>query len=322
MINRIESFAVSAVLIALSVAEAAAQAYPSRPIRLVVPFAAGGGVDAVGRTVAQKLSEGLGQPIVIDNRGGAGGNVGTEAVARSAPDGHTLLITTHGHTIQPHLQKLSWDPLASFAPISMVGTFYFIFIVNPAVPATTPRELIAYAKANPGKLAYGSSGLGGPMHLGMEMLKNLAGIDIMHVPYKGNGPMTAALLANEVQVTMDSMAVSLPHVRAGKLRGLATSGPRRAVQAPDLPTMTEAGVQGFEYVGWHGILAAAATPREIVARLNAELVKALGAAEVRERLLALGYDAAPTAPGEFAAVIAADIAKYGKVVREGGIKID
>ena len=297
-----------------------AQEFPQRPIRLVVPFAPGGGVDAVGRTIAQNMSETLGQPILVDNRGGAGGNIGTELVARAAADGYTLLLTTNGHSIQPNLQKLDWDPVKSFAPIGLVLRFSFIVVTHPSVPAANPSELLAYARANPGKLAYGSSGTGGPIHLGMEMLKRMQNVDIVHVPYKGNGPMTAALIGGEVQMTMDSMAVSLPQVRAGKLRGIAVTGRQRAPQAPELPTMTEGGVAGYEYEGWHGVLAPAGTPREIVARLSAALIRALGAAEVKSRLFALGYDATPTSSEAFATLIAADSVRFGRIVREAGIK--
>jgi tripartite-type tricarboxylate transporter receptor subunit TctC len=299
-----------------------AQSFPNKPIRLIVPFAAGGGVDAVGRALAHKLGEGLGQTVIVENRGGAGGSIATEAVARANADGYTLLITTHGHAIQPALQKTPWDPLRDFAPVMQVLSFAFIMTVHPSVPARSPQELIAYAKANPGKLTYGSSGQGGPIHFAMEIFKSVAGVDIVHVPYKGNGPMTAALIAGEVNMAMDSMAVSLPQVRAGKLRGLAVSSTKRWPLAPEIPTLAESALPGYEEVGWHGILAPAGTPPEIVARLHRELAKANGSSDTRERLLGLGFEPMINSPDEFTNRIRADVAKYAKIVKVVGIRAE
>ena len=301
---------------------ALAQSFPNKPIRIVVPFAAGGGVDAVGRTIAQKLSEGIGQSVVIDNRGGAGGSIGTEAVARSNPDGYTLLLTTHGHTLQPNLQKVPWDPIRDFSPVMQVLTFSFLITVHPSVPANTLKEFIDYAKANPGKLSYGSSGPGGPIHFAVEMFKSMSGIDMMHVPYKGNGPLTTALISGEVQMSMDAMGVSLPQVRAGRLRGLAVSGPKRWPPLLDMPTIAEAAIPGFEHLGWHGIVAPAGTSKETVAYLNRELVKVLSLREVRERIIGLGYDPTTTTVDEFAELIKRDLARYQKVIKETGIRAE
>jgi tripartite-type tricarboxylate transporter receptor subunit TctC len=273
-----------------------AQTYPVKPIRVIVPFAPGGGVDVTARLLAQRMSEAMGQQVIVENRAGAGGNIATELVARATPDGYTFLLTTIGHAIQPNLQKTSWDPMKDFAPVSLVVKYALIVAVNPAVPAQSLADLVAYAKANPGKLAYGSSGSGGPLHLATELFKRAAGIDIVHVPYKGNGPMTTALLAGEVQLALDTMATPLPHLRAGKLRGLAVSGKTRSPLTPDLPTAIEAGLPGYDFEGWTGMVAPAGTPREAIARMNAEIDKALTIPAVRERLIALGYDPAGGPP--------------------------
>ncbi len=306
----------------VTAATAFAQSYPSKAVRIIVPFPAGGGVDSVARTVAQKLSENIGQPVIIDNRGGAGGSIGTEAVARSAPDGYTLLFTTHGHTIQPSLQKVPWDPVRDFSPVIQVLTFSFLITVHPSVPANSLKELIDYAKVNPGKLSYGSSGTGGPIHFAVEMFKSMAGVDIIHVPYKGNGPLTTALITGEVQMSMDAMGVSLPQMRAGKLRGLAVSGPKRWPPLPDMPTIAEAAIPGFDHLGWHGIVAPTGTPKETVAYLNRELVKVLSSREVRERIMGLGYDPTTTTVDEFADIIKRDQARYLKVIKESGIRAE
>ncbi|MSQ20807.1 MAG: tripartite tricarboxylate transporter substrate binding protein [Betaproteobacteria bacterium] len=318
--NPFPSLLIACALNLAGVTIALAQTYPSKPVRLIIPFAAGGGVDAVGRTIAQKLGEGLGQSVVVENRAGAGGSIATEAVARAAADGYTLLLTTHGHAIQPSLQKTPWDPVRDFAPVMQVLNFAFLVTVHPSVPAKTMKEFIQFAKDNPGKLSYGSSGSGGPIHFAVEILKSIAGIDIVHVPYKGNGPMTAALIAGEIQMSMDSMAVSLPQVRAGKLRGLAVSGSRRWPLAADIPTVSEAALPGYEELGWHGVLTPAATPREIVVKLNRELTRASTLPDVRERLLGLGYEPTSNSPDAFAEKIRTDLAKYARIVKEAGIR--
>ena len=318
-----------AILVSLGVSISAAsaqpagsaQGYPSRPIRWIVPFPPGGGADVTARTIAQKMAESVGRPVVVENRAGAGGNIGTEFVARSAPDGYTLLQTTNGHAIQPHLRKLSWDPVKDFAPISLVATFPLVIAVNPSVPAATLRELVAYARANPGKLTYGSSGTGGPLQLGAEIFKTAAGVDILHVPYKGNAPMTMAVVAGEVSMVFDSMTGPLPNIRAGRLRALGVTGSKRSAVLPNVPTATESGVP-VSYEAWNGMLVAAGTPPEIIARLNREIVQAVGLPEVRERLSGLGYDPITNTPGQFAALIAADLERFGKTIREVGIRAE
>lgn len=299
-----------------------AQSYPSKPIRLIVPFAPGGGADVTARAIAQKISENIGQSVFIDNRAGAGGNIGTEATAKAAPDGYTYLLTTNGHTIQPNLQKLPWDPIRDFAPVSLVVTYPLMVVVHPSVQANSIKELIALAKSQPGRLSYGTSGPGTNLNLASELFKSMAGVDVMHVPYKGNAPVTTAILSGEVQMVVDSMTGPLPHVRSGKLRALAVTTSKRSAVMPELPTVAESGVPGYEFIGWSGILAPAATPREAIARFHAEIVKALGAQDVRNRLTVFGYEPESNTPEQFAAFIAVELAKYAKIIKDAGIKAD
>ncbi|VCU72065.1 Tripartite tricarboxylate transporter family receptor [Pigmentiphaga humi] len=299
---------------------AQASDYPTRPIRLVVPFPAGGGVDAVARALSKELGATLGTTIVVDNRGGAGGAVGTSDVARSAPDGYTLLLTTNGHSILPHIQRTDWDPIKDFSPVSQVAVLPMAILVNARSPITSLPDLIATAKQAPGKLSYASSGIGGPFHLGMEMFKNMAGIDILHVPYKGNAPMATALLGGEVQMSMDTLAVSLPQVKAGKFRAVAVTSGHRLRLLPGVPTVGESGVPGYEYQGWQGVLAPAGTPPDIVAKLNAALVQVIAMPRVNEQLEQLGFEPQSSSTAEFAGLISSDLEKYGKVIRTTNIK--
>jgi tripartite-type tricarboxylate transporter receptor subunit TctC len=297
-------------------------AYPNRPIRFIVPFPPGGGAESTARLVGQKLGEALGQPVVIETRAGAGGNIGTEFVAKAAPDGYTILLSTNGTAIQPHLQKLNWDPLKDLVPVSLIATYPLVIATHPSTPGATLRELVAYAKANPGKLSYGSSGSGGPLHMGAELFKNTVGIDVLHIPYKGNAPATLAILSGEVNMTFDSLVGPLPNIRAGKLRGLAITGKKRSPVLPEVPTVIETGVANFVYESWNGVAAPAGTPPEIVQRLNAEIVKVVALPEVRDRLIALGYDPASNSPAEFAAMVAGDYQRFGKLVKEIGLRAD
>ncbi len=298
-----------------------AQDYPSKPIRWIVPFPPGGGADATARTISQKMAENTGKTIIVDYRAGAGGNIGTELVARSAPDGYTILQTTNGHAIQPHLRKLSWDPLKDFIPITVVASYPLLIAVHPSVPARDLKELIAYAKANPGKLTYGSSGPGGPLHIGAEIFKQAAGVDILHVPYKGNAPMTLAVVAGEVSMVFDSMTGPLPQIRAGKLRAIGYMGEKRSPQLPDVPTAKEQGVPAV-YAAWNGMMAPAGTPPEAIAWLHREIVKAVASKEVTERLAGLGYEPGTLPQAEFARMVAADVERFGKIIREVGIRVD
>jgi tripartite-type tricarboxylate transporter receptor subunit TctC len=311
----------AALFLALAVAAGAAvaQQFPSRPIRWVVPFPPGGGADATARTITQKIVENTGKQVVVDYVPGAGGNIGTDQVARAAPDGYTVIQTTNGHTIQPHLRKVAWDPIKDFAAISIVARYPLVIAVHPSVPAQTLKELVVYAKANPGKLTYGSSGPGGPLHIGAEVFKRTAGVDILHVPYKGNAPMTLAVVSGEVSMVFDSLTGPLPNIRADKLRALAYMGEQRSPQLPDVPTATEAGVP-VVYAAWNGMLAPAGTPPEAIAWLNREIVKAVASPDVGGKLAALGYEPMTNTPQQFAAMIAADLERFGRIIRETGIK--
>ena len=307
------------ILGALIAGWASAQSYPVRPIRVLIPFAAGGGSDTTGRLVGGKMSESMGQQFLIDNRPGAGGNIATEALLKSPADGYTLMINGTGHTIQPHLSKVSWDPVKDFTPVSTLVVFSNVLVVNPAVPAKSVSELIAYAKANPGKLNYGSTGGGGPQHLAAELFKSMAGIDIVHIPYKGSAPQTAALLANDVQMVLDGLTTPLPHIKSGKLRALAVTG-RRSQIFPDLPSIAEAGLRGYNYEGHNSFLAPGGMPEAIVERLHQEAVKALAVPEVHSRLISLGYEPVGSTPAQLGARIAADTTRFAKIVSEANIK--
>lgn len=306
-----------------AVVPAHAQApYPSKPIRLIVPFPPGGGAEATARLVANKMAESMGQAVVVETRAGAGGNIGTDYVARAQPDGYTLLLATNGMAIQPHLQKLTWDPIKDFTPVGLVAVYALVIAVHPSVPAQNLSELVAYAKAHPRQMSYGSSGSGGPLHMGAELFRAHAGVDLLHVPYKGNAPMTIALLSGEINMVFDSPVGPLPNIRAGKVRALATTGKRRSSSLPEVPTVIESGLPGFDYESWNGIVAPAGTPKDIVARLSNEVAKAVASPEVRERLMALGYEPRVAKTDEFAALIAADLNRFGRVVKEVGMKLD
>jgi tripartite-type tricarboxylate transporter receptor subunit TctC len=309
-----------AILFALAAGSALPQSYPNKPVRIVVPFPAGGSVDTVARSVGQRLAEFLKQPVLVDNRGGAGGNVGADLVAKAAPDGYTLLITTPGLAIARSIyRKLPFDPLTDFAPVSQLTSTYLILVVNQNVPANSVLELIALAKAQPAKLNYGSSGSGATIHLATELFRISTGIDIVHVPYKGEAPAYTALLANEVQLTVGPVSGLLPHIKAGRLRALGVSSSTRAPAMPEVPTIAEAGAPGYEFSSWFGLFAPAGTPREIIARLHVEAAKAMALPEVRDRLPAMGNEAVGSTPEQFAAKYKSDIAQYAAVVKAAGV---
>jgi tripartite-type tricarboxylate transporter receptor subunit TctC len=312
------------IVLALAASSAAAQAWPSRPIRYVVPFPAGGTTDIIARAVAAELSKTLGQQVVIDNRGGAGGNIGTDIVAKSAPDGYTILMGTVGtHGINVSLYpKLPYDAIKDFAPVTLVATVPNVLEVHPAVPVKNVKELIAYAKANPGKLNFASSGNGTSIHLSGELFKSMTGIDMVHIPYKGSAPALADLAGGQANLMFDNLPSSMPLIKAGKLHALAVTSAKRSAAMPDLPTIAEAGVPGYDSSSWFGVLAPAGTPREIVSRLNAEIVKALSAPEIRERLQSQGAEPVGNTPEQFAAFIRGEIAKWAKVVKDSGAKVD
>jgi tripartite-type tricarboxylate transporter receptor subunit TctC len=311
----------SAVMLALPVS---AQTYPDRPIRLVVPFPPGGGSDITGRTIAQKLGEALGQQIIVDNRGGAGGNIGTDIVAKAAPDGYTICMALSGpFSINGSLMgKLPFDPLKDFALITLAGATPNLLVAHPSVPAQSVKELIALAKASPGKLNFASSGVGTPAQLAGELFNTMAGVKLVHVPYKGAAPALTDLLAGQVQLMFSTMPPALPQVKAGKLKALAVTSAKRSLTTPELPTIAEAALPGFEAITWYGMAAPAGTPAAIVKKLNAEVVKLLHLPEVKERLLATGTEASGTSPEEFAAYIKSEIVKWAKVVKASGARVD
>ena len=305
--------------LSLAAASAVAQGYPTKPIRVVVPFAAGGVVDTTARALVPRMAEGLGQPLVVDNRAGAGGNIAADLVAKSPADGYTLLITTHGHAISPSLYRtLPFDASRDFAPISQIASSYLVLVGSPNAPASL-KELLALARAKPGRLNYGSTGLGAPPHLAGELFKQMAGVDMLHVPYKGDAPMYIALLTGEVDVAFGPLGGALQHIRSGKLRALAMTNPRRSAEIPDVPTMAEAGFAGFELTGWLGLFAPAGTPRSVIDRIQAELSKAISSAEIRARLPGWGYEPVGSTPDEFASRFKSDLALYARVIREARI---
>lgn len=312
------------LMAALAVFPALAQdAYPSRPIRFILPFPPGGGTDILGRLLAERLTASLGQPVVTENRGGAGGNVGAEAAARSAPDGYTIVLVAPSLAISPTLYaKLNYDPVKDFAPVSLVATVPNVMITHPSVPAQTLQEFIAYARSKPGALNFGSGGAGTSNHLAGELFNLVAGTRLVHVPYKGVNLAMQDVLAGNVHLVFIGIPAAAPHVKAGRLRALALAAPQRSSALPDVPTVAEAGLKDFEINTWYGVLAPAGTPRPIVVRLNAELVKILQSAEMKERLAATGTEPLTSTPEEFAAYIKREIAKWGDVIRKAGVKAD
>lgn len=300
-----------------------AQAYPTKPIRLIVPQSAGGSTDLVARPLAQKLSEAFKQAIVIDNRTGAGSTIGTDLVAKAAPDGYTLLAVAASFSMSPSLyRKLPFDPIRDFAPITQLSAFPNILVVLPSLPVKSVKELIAYAKARPGQLNFGSSGVATGTHLSMEQLMYLTGIRMVHVPYKGGAPSVNALLGGEVQVTFATISTALPFVKSGRLRALAVSTARRSAAASDVPTLAESGVPGYDYASWIGFLAPAKTPAAIVMKLNAEAVKAIRSPELKVILDVEASEPIGNSPEEFAAILTSEVARWRKVVAAAGIKAD
>jgi len=311
-------------LIAVIASAAMAQSFPTRPIRVVVPFPAGGTTDVLARAAAQKLSETLGQPTVVDNRPGAGGNIGAELVAKSPPDGYTLLMGTVGtHAINPSLYpRMPYDHVRDFAPVILVAGVPNVLVINPALPVNSVQELIAYAKANPGKLNFASSGNGTSIHLSAELFKTMTGVQITHIPYKGSAPALQELMGGQVQLMFDNLPSSLALIKGGKLKALAVTSKERAAALPDVPTIAESGLPGFEASSWFGLLAPAGTPQPVIAKLNAEIAKWLATPEAKEKLLAQGANAAGGTPEDFARHIAAETAKWQRVVKDSGAKVD
>jgi tripartite-type tricarboxylate transporter receptor subunit TctC len=307
----------------LATAAPAQEPWPARPVRVIVPFAPGGGTDVVGRILAARLTERLGQSFVVENRAAGSGIVGADHVAKAAPDGYTLLFAFSSLSSSAKLYKnLPYDPIADLAPVVLATTSPLVLFLHPSVPGRDVAEFIAYAKANPGKLNYGSSGLGSSPHLATELLMAMTGLRMVHIPYKGIAPAIAGQLANDVQLSFTPIAVGMPHARAGKLRALATGGLQRSAVIPDVPTLHESGVGGFEVIGWWGMLAPAKTPRTVVAAVNRELRTVLDMPEVRRVLLEQGMEPAAGTPEEFGALIKADMEKWGEIGKRLGVSLD
>ena len=303
---------------------ALAQAWPAKPIRLMVPFPPGGSTDIVARIVAQKLSERLGQSIVIENRGGAGGTLGTAVVAKAAPDGYTLgVASTSTHVVAPGVYaKLDYDPVKDFAPVGLMAVSPYLLVVNPSVPAKTLKELIALAKKQPGKLNYASAGIGSTTHLAMEMLKYASATYMLHIPYNGNGPAGTALIGGQVEVLFGSLPALLPHAKSGRARALAVGTPKRSPSLPDVPTVAESGYPGFDASLWLAIMAPAGTPQPIIERLNRELVAIIAAADTREAFDKAGAEPLTGTPADLAAMIRDGVPKYAQIIKTAGVKAE
>ena len=312
------TFALIALIVPVA---AAAQEYPSRPIRFIVPYPPAGGTDIVARILTEPLSAVLGQPIIIDNKGGAAGNVGTDIAAKAPPDGYSILFTLSSHTINPKLyDKLPFDVEQDFAPISLAAMIPQILVVHPSVPAGNVKELIALAKANPGKLNYASVGTGSPGHIAGELFKLRTGVDIVHIPYKGGGPAVVDTIGGQVQLLFVSMPAAWQHVKAGKLKAIAVTSAKRSVAAPEVPTIAESGIPDYVVDSWYGALAPAKTPPAVIAKLNAAFAKVLESKEVREKLLLQGAEATSSTPAEFDRVIRDELQKWEYVIRAANIK--
>jgi tripartite-type tricarboxylate transporter receptor subunit TctC len=310
-----------AALLALA-GGADAQSYPVKPIRFIAPFAAGGALDTLTRTIAGRMQESWGQPVVVENRTGAGGNIGADIVAKAAPDGYTLVmgtIATHAINVSLY-EKMPYDAVKDFAPVTIAASINNSLSLHPSVPAKNVQELVAYAKANPGKLTFGSAGSGTSQHLAGELFKTMAGVDMVHIPYKGGAPAMIDLLAGQISMTFGDIPTALPHIRAGKLRSLAVTAAKRSPLLPDVPTIAEQGLPGFDVSAWFGVFTTAGTPRPVVNQLNAEIVRILNLPDVREKLMGIGMEPVTNSPDEFAAFVKSEIAKWARVVKASGAK--
>jgi tripartite-type tricarboxylate transporter receptor subunit TctC len=311
------------LVLAFLAAAAAAQPYPSRPVRLIIPFPPGGSNDIVGRMIAAQLGERLGQPVIVDNRTGAGGTIGTDAAAKSPADGYMLLLVSTAYAFNTSIyKKLPYDPVSSFVEVAILGTGPAVLVVHPSLPVNSVRDLITLAKQKPGQLNWAAAGVGSFQHLASALFKLQAGIDVVHVQYKGGGPAMMDLIAGHADVSMGSLIQMLPHIRSGKLKALGTTGATRSAVLPDLPTIAEAGVPGHEAANWWGIVAPAGTPPAIIERLHAELSVILTSAETKKRFEAEGAEAVPMSPDEFGRFIQAETAKWARVVKEAGIRAE
>jgi tripartite-type tricarboxylate transporter receptor subunit TctC len=320
-LNAVLAVAVSAAF-AVTATAAEPGRYPTKPIRMVVPFTPGGSNDLVGRVIGQKLNEAWGQPVIIDNRPGAGSTLGIEIVVRSAPDGYTLLTTSGGIAISPSLYKLSFDPVKDLAPVALVAQMPYLLAVHPGLPAKTAGDLIKLARAQPGKYSYSSSGAGTSSHLAMVMFASAAKIDMLHVPYKGGAPSVNAVVGGEVHSTFNVITGPMPHVKAGRLRALGVSSLKRSDVAPEVPTIAESGVPGFDVIAWYNMFAPARTPRAITQRLNTEINRILQMQDVRDRLQTLGVTPLSGSPDDLAKYLKFEVDRWAKLIREQGIKLE
>lgn len=311
-----------ALLLICFSASANAQGWPNKPIRYIVPFPPGAFNDTLGRTISAELSKTLGQPMVVDNRPGGNSVIGTELAAKSPPDGYTLFGAALPFSAIQSLHKVSFDVTKDFAPITLAGFSANMLVANPSFPANNVKELIAHARANPGKINYGSSGNGTSVHLAMELFKSMTRTYMLHIPYKGSAPVVTDLIAGQIDVMFDNTPNVIGHVRAGKMKALAVTTTQRSPLAPDVPTVAEAGVPGYDQTAWFGVLAPAGTPRDIIGRLNAEIVKLLNSAEVKERFAKQGVEVRTSTPEQFATFLRSEVDRWGKVIREAGIKSD
>ena len=313
----------AAVLILLWTSPLAAQPYPTKPIRVVVPFAAGGIADLYARIIGARVTDAWGQPVVIENRTGAGGNIGADAVAKSPPDGYTLVMSALGpHAVNVSLfAKMPYDPVRDFAPIALVLEAEGLLVVHPSIPVNSVGDLITHARSNPGKLTFASAGMGTASHLAGELFKSMAQVDMVHVPYKGSGPSFQDLLANVVSLTSDSVVQALPYIRQGQLKALAVLGPKRLAVLPDVPTVGET-VVGYELTNWFGLVAPVATPKDVLAKIHADTAKVLQQAEVREKFATMGADAVGNSPEEFGRQMKNDSAKWARIIQEANIRAE
>jgi len=312
------------LIVSLAAAFASAQSYPVRPVRVIAPFTAGSAIDTLARVIGQKLSDSWGQQMVIDNRVGANGIIGTEAAAKSPADGYTLYFGNISTlAVNPHLySKLSYDPVKDFEAVSLTASIPVVLVVHPSLPVKSVKELIALAKAHPGQLNYASGGIGSAQHLPMEMLRVAAGINLVHVPYKGLGPAYSDVLGGQVPMMFSGVSNVVPYRKSGRLRVLAIGSPKRSPALPDVPTVAESGVPGYSFDAWSGYLVPASTPKDVIAKLHADITRTLGVREVQEKLSSLGLDLVGGTGEEFAALIKTDLARFGKLIREAGIRAE
>ncbi|MGZ5141036.1 MAG: tripartite tricarboxylate transporter substrate binding protein [Burkholderiales bacterium] len=323
LIRKQASIAVAAAFLFAGTAHVAAQAYPTKPVRVIIPFVAGGPADFIARLVGPKLSEAWGYPVIIDNRGGGNQIIATELAAKAQPGGHTLLLTSGGFAVNVSLYpKLPYDSLRDFTPVSLIATGPNLVVVHPAVPARSLAELITYARSKPGQLVYASAGSGAPSHLAVELFKTMARIDMVHVPYKGMAPGITDLLGGQVQLAFPTISAGITHARAGRLRALAVTTAKRSPAAPEMPTIAEAALPGFEASNWYGVIVQAKTPPQIVRKIHDDIARALTMPDIRDRMLNQGLDPVSMTPEEFTAYIKAEIVKWAKVVKASGAKAE